>query len=288
MHEAKVSSWNKCTNLLQHQEALAIGVVELYKRLVRGQRWDGGPIEEVNGEPSVHIILERLGVLDHDEDAYKPDLCFINHRAEHISPVGLTRPFVPTTTAKTKRAVRLGKRTEPACPAPVAVLPEQQSFVVHSPKSATATTMSQTSITCGPPPSALDADKVLAQSTYFPQLSSPLTPLSDARSVSLSHCWAGPFNTSTAMTYWVDSPGNAFCDQLFGTPISTDVQPLQQQSDHQIEPLIQAQPQGQIVPIHQDPYIMPPSYASPNLNATETYNPELFFDSTLGQGDGYV
>ncbi|EXJ74074.1 uncharacterized protein A1O5_02368 [Cladophialophora psammophila CBS 110553] len=281
------STNQRYTNLLlQHQEALTAGVVELYKRLVRGQRWDGAPIEEVNGSPSVHSILERVGVLDHDEDANHSnfDSCSTKNRSEPVSPVSPITAFAPTIAPKTQRPVRVAMPRESTSQAPAPGLPEQRSFFDQSPKSATATTMSRTSTTCGRAASALDTDEVPVQSTYFPHPPSPLTPMSDSRSSSLAHCSRVRLNTtSTTATSWVDSPVDEFCDELFGTPIPTprtEVQPRQPQlqSDRQIEPLPPPQPQGQT------PYTMPPSYASPNLSATEVYSAGYFFDATLGGG----
>ncbi|KIW87630.1 uncharacterized protein Z519_11604 [Cladophialophora bantiana CBS 173.52] len=281
------STNQRYTNLLlQHQEALTAGVVELYKRLVRGQRWDGAPIEEVNGSPSVHSILERVGVLDHDEDAnhYNLDSCSTKNRLEPVSPVGPIKAFAPTIAPKPKRPVRAAMGRESTSHAPVPGLPEQRSCFGQSPKSATATTMSRTSTACGQAASALDTDEVPVQSTYFPQPPSPLTPMSNSRSSSLAHCSRVQLKTtSTTTTSWVDSPVDEFYDELFGTPIPTprtEVQSRQAQlqSDHQIEPLPQPQPQGQT------PYTMPPSFASPNLSAAEAYNAGYFFDATLGGG----
>jgi len=54
--------------LLQHQSALTAGLLALYSRMLEGQPWDGAPVEEVDGNPSVHCILERLGVIEENED----------------------------------------------------------------------------------------------------------------------------------------------------------------------------------------------------------------------------
>ncbi|OQU93542.1 Fungal Zn2-Cys6 binuclear cluster domain-containing protein isoform 1 [Cladophialophora immunda] len=287
------STNQRYTNLLlQHQEALTAGVVELYKRLASGQKWDGAPIEEVNGTPSVHGILERLGVLDHDEDAAHShvDSSSINNRSEPVSPISLARSIPPVIAPKTKRPLRATMRREPDDHAPGTAPPRQRSFIAQSPKSATATAMSRTSTTCGPPSSALDTDEGPVHSTYFAQPASPLTPLSDARGTSLSHgSGARLTRTSASTTSWVDSPVDEFCDELFGTPIPTpgaEAQPGHQlqQPGLQNEPLPQYQPQGQTPSAHQNPYAMPPSFASPNMSATEAYNAEYFFDATLGGG----
>lgn len=57
------------TNLLiQQQQELTAGLLELYKRVVNRQGWDGAPVEEVEGIPSVHGILQRLGILDDGDE----------------------------------------------------------------------------------------------------------------------------------------------------------------------------------------------------------------------------
>ncbi|OAL25125.1 hypothetical protein AYO22_05002 [Fonsecaea multimorphosa] len=273
-------------------EALTAGVVELYRRLVKGQKWDGVLIEEVNGHPSVHGILERLGVLDQDDDAEHSniDSCSTNNRSEPVSPISLGRSVPPIIAPKIKKPVRAAMRRESVRDAPGTAHAEQRGFVVQSPQSATATTMSRTSTTCGPPPSTLDVDEVPMHSTYFAQLHSPLTPLSDTRSTPLSQVSGPRFNrTSTSTTSWVDSPPvDEFCDELFGTPIPTprtEGHPGHQPpSDHQIDPLPQPQPQGHTPPFHQNPYAVAPTFASPNSSATEAYNAGYFFDATLGGG----
>ncbi|EXJ87084.1 hypothetical protein A1O3_04042 [Capronia epimyces CBS 606.96] len=54
--------------LLQHHAALTAGLIELYSRLINGQSWEGSPVDELNGSPSVHCILERLGVIDTEDE----------------------------------------------------------------------------------------------------------------------------------------------------------------------------------------------------------------------------
>ncbi|OAP63633.1 hypothetical protein AYL99_02860 [Fonsecaea erecta] len=290
------STNQRYTNLLiQHQEALTAGVVELYGRLVRGQRWDGAPVEEVNGSPSVHEILERLGVLDRDDDADYRNIDSYstknnnNNKSEPVSPVSLGRSIPPIIAPKTKRQVRTAVRREPVCHVPGTAPPEQRSAVAESPIPAMATIMSRTSTTCGPPPSALDADEVPPHSTYFGQYPSPLTPISDARSTSLSHCSGGRLNsTSTSTTSWVDSPVDDFCDELFGTPIPTprtEVQTGYQPSDRRrIEPPPQPHLHALTPPVHQRPSAVAPPFASPYLSVTEAYHAEYFFDATVSGG----
>lgn len=54
--------------LLQQHSALTAGVLALYSNLLNGERWEGLPVMEVDGSPSVHCILERLGVISADEE----------------------------------------------------------------------------------------------------------------------------------------------------------------------------------------------------------------------------
>jgi len=55
--------------LLQHHAALTAGLIELYSRSLKGHKWAGSPVEEVNGSPSVHRILEELGVIEGEDEA---------------------------------------------------------------------------------------------------------------------------------------------------------------------------------------------------------------------------
>ncbi|KAI1626838.1 hypothetical protein EDD37DRAFT_235301 [Exophiala viscosa] len=54
--------------LVQQHSALTAGVLALYSNLLNGERWEGLPVMEVDGSPSVHCILERLGVITADEE----------------------------------------------------------------------------------------------------------------------------------------------------------------------------------------------------------------------------
>ncbi|EXJ88276.1 hypothetical protein A1O1_05206 [Capronia coronata CBS 617.96] len=54
--------------LIQHHAALTAGLIELYTRIIKGQPWEGSPVDELNGSPSVHCILERLGVIDAEDE----------------------------------------------------------------------------------------------------------------------------------------------------------------------------------------------------------------------------
>jgi hypothetical protein len=47
---------------------LVAGILELHSRLRNGQRWEEANAEDVAREPSVHDILERIGVLDRDTE----------------------------------------------------------------------------------------------------------------------------------------------------------------------------------------------------------------------------
>ncbi|KEF59320.1 uncharacterized protein A1O9_04164 [Exophiala aquamarina CBS 119918] len=54
--------------LLQHHAALTAGLIELYSRSLEGHKWAGPPVEEINGTPSVHRILEELGVIEGEDE----------------------------------------------------------------------------------------------------------------------------------------------------------------------------------------------------------------------------
>ncbi|OAL27630.1 hypothetical protein AYO20_09703 [Fonsecaea nubica] len=268
--------------LIQHQEALTAGLVELYRRLAGGQKWDGALVEEVNGNPSVHGILERLGVLDRDEDAIPSnfDSSSTHTKSEPVSPVSLAKSVPPAIAPKPKGQVRATTHRDPVCHTHGTAVLEQRIVVGQSPKSATATTMSRTSTACGPQSSPLDGNEVPEYMTFFAQHpSSPRTPPSNTRS-SLNRL-------SMSSISW-DSPMDEFGDDLFGTPTLTpgaEVQPAQQRPGHQIEPVPQAQPLGQTPPqVHQNPYALAPSFTSPHLSGTEAFSNECFFDATLGAG----
>ncbi|KAK5198995.1 hypothetical protein LTR99_001034 [Exophiala xenobiotica] len=44
------------------------GVLKLYSKMLHGGQWEGSPVKEVNGCPSVHCILERIGVIGSEEE----------------------------------------------------------------------------------------------------------------------------------------------------------------------------------------------------------------------------
>merc|ERR1711939_258850 len=63
------SATQRYTNLLlQHHSALTAGVLKLYSKMLHAGQWEGSPVKEVNGSPSVHCILERIGVIGSEED----------------------------------------------------------------------------------------------------------------------------------------------------------------------------------------------------------------------------
>ncbi|KIW20155.1 hypothetical protein PV08_00730 [Exophiala spinifera] len=85
--------------LLQHHSALTAGLIRLYSRLLEGKGWDGAPVDEVNGSPSVHCILERIGVIGADEE-FDEDLDTSDHNErpqlapikEASAPAGVKKP----------------------------------------------------------------------------------------------------------------------------------------------------------------------------------------------------
>ncbi|KAF2683699.1 hypothetical protein K458DRAFT_252340, partial [Lentithecium fluviatile CBS 122367] len=56
------------TELVERQNKyLVSALITLYRRLLLGQSWDGAPVQEANGFPLVHDILERLEINTVDE-----------------------------------------------------------------------------------------------------------------------------------------------------------------------------------------------------------------------------
>jgi len=78
--------------LLQHQSALTAGLLKLYSHVLTGQQWEGPPVEEFEGGPSVHCILERLGVIDNnDDDGTEQSLNAMNSYEALLPPMPSTK-----------------------------------------------------------------------------------------------------------------------------------------------------------------------------------------------------
>jgi hypothetical protein len=55
------------------------GVLELHSRLRSGQHWEEADAQDLAKEPSVHDILERIGVLDQDTGEAMLDMPCLSH-----------------------------------------------------------------------------------------------------------------------------------------------------------------------------------------------------------------
>ncbi|KAJ9618590.1 Fluconazole resistance protein 1 [Knufia peltigerae] len=109
--------------LLQHHSALTAGLVKLYSRLLDGKAWEGAPVDEVNGSPSVHCILERIGVIGAEEE-FDEDLDFSDHNERpQLSPIQETanspavvkkpaKSTTTTTTTTTQKAAKTKRRSQ--------------------------------------------------------------------------------------------------------------------------------------------------------------------------------
>lgn len=71
--------------MLENQQLrLVQGLQELYRRMRTGEGWPGAPLQEMNGAPPTHDILERLGTFkkeDHADSAhFEEDLAALQSR----------------------------------------------------------------------------------------------------------------------------------------------------------------------------------------------------------------
>lgn len=181
--------------LLQHHAALTAGLLELYSRLLNGERWEGSPVDELNGSPSVHCILERLGVIESED--YVNENTEPGIKLEPLSPghVEQTTPLPSSAPRKDSGVADLELRFSAPSPGPVG--------------------RSKSSSAIKPPlPSLLTTDEEM-QSTRLPQLPSPLSCRSGSGSG--PRCLSQTYSSPTA-TQW-DSP--FFDDEFFITPIPT-------------------------------------------------------------------
>ncbi|KIX02909.1 uncharacterized protein Z518_08852 [Rhinocladiella mackenziei CBS 650.93] len=254
--------------LLQHHAALTAGILELYSRLLNGQQWEGPPVEEVNGSPSVHCILERLGVVESEDDIDpNPDPSAV--KCEPISPLN----------PKTVRPIPKVKK-------PLRPMTRKGSEAPESIRSPVSTTTSRTGPrTIAPDLSPFDTDESFPSAFMMQAASQPSS--SGARSGSFDSC---------GHSTW-DSPG--FSEELFTTPIPTPTtspictsQYQESRLPSQIQTQTQTQTQTRYSGLANQPNYVRDSIPTPLLmpytsspdTGTEGCNAGYFFDAAGGMG----
>ncbi|EEP82082.1 predicted protein [Uncinocarpus reesii 1704] len=66
--------------LEEQQNQLVAGLRLLYRRVQEGEGWPGKPVQECNGRPLTHEILEALGVLNEMEEPFEESVSALRNR----------------------------------------------------------------------------------------------------------------------------------------------------------------------------------------------------------------
>ncbi len=251
--------------------------MELYQRLVHGQLWEGEPVDQVHGSPSVHNILERLGLLESEDDG-----------GSTSDPAPISETSSPPTPKPTKTISPKAKKPErPPLKRKRTSTSERQSYSRSSGPAVTVSSQAANQ----PPLELVDDD---FQSRHSPQLPTSL----NASGGGGGGGGGGPRNSSlassnslltadaTTATRW-DSPG--FCDEIFSTPTPTPkAMPDAYHHHKQYQTAsVQAQPAEFYPADPADPAVFPFFPAEMETAAAggmEACSAEYLFDATSGMG----
>jgi hypothetical protein len=80
-----LADWSSYVRALEMQQfKLVAGLQTMYTMLLTANSWPGSPLEEHKGNPLVHDILDRLGLLEYENDQ-ELDLDMNDHDSDHQS-----------------------------------------------------------------------------------------------------------------------------------------------------------------------------------------------------------
>ncbi|KAJ4557734.1 hypothetical protein HRR78_001407 [Exophiala dermatitidis] len=263
--------------LLQHHAAVTAGLIELYQRLLKGQPWEGSPVDELNGTPSVHCILERLGVIDAEDEVDPTPNPTLQSDApvSHVHSTAASAAAIGGRVAKSRKPSTKFTPSRKGSQAASAAAREFDTDPLLSPLS--------TSTTIVPPAGSsffeTTEDPALATG-YFNQVASPLSCAS--RSGSLQS------TTTSSSSTWDSSQSPDISDDMFTTPIPTPTTTTNNDSQCQSDFLSQTQQQQQFpdgsFPVYTDDHQTPVQVSYTSAEVQETCTAGYFLDATGGMG----
>lgn len=188
--------------LLQHHAALTAGLIELYSRSLKGHKWIGPPVEEVNGIPSVHRILEELGVIEGEDEADTDTKTGAN------IPPG--REAVAPLRIRSHKDISSGPKIKRLPPMPQLHVPDERSSKNSSPPICSPVTATSVSAKIAPARSPPSRDVCRDAGRKAPTQYVVSSPESGAGGT-------GTGTYTSTPSPWNSSP--EFTEELFTTPV---------------------------------------------------------------------
>lgn len=107
--------------LEQQQSQLVVGLQELYSRILKREDWPGDPLHDAgNGQPLTHDILERLGVLKHEQRGsghrFEEDFNVLQQRLYETGASPMLRRRSTSSTSESGSRSRLNSTSSRSLP----------------------------------------------------------------------------------------------------------------------------------------------------------------------------